>query len=136
MRQPGMFDETEAKMYYLIILIAWFSIIPAIAFKANAIRQIEELGENLPRYPKRYIAPARWMRKWFKITKWSLIPRFLYFELILSVVYAILGPIFILIYIISGLNLRIGGILLWTLLGMCMVWIIYAIIMYIVAKKW
>lgn len=101
MYQLGICDEAEADMYYMILLIVWFSIMPSIAFKRNALRQIKELGSNLPRYPKRYIAPANWMRKWFKITKGKLIPRFLYFELILSVAYAVLGPIFIVIYTIA-----------------------------------
>lgn len=115
MYQLGICDEAEADMYYMILLIVWFSIMPSIAFKRNALRQIKELGSNLPRYPKRYIAPANWMRKWFKITKGKLIPRFLYFELILSVAYAVLGPIFIVIYTLAMLgclgtcnNLRIA----------------------------
>ena len=73
MYQLGICDEAEADMYYMILLIVWFSIMPSIAFKRNALRQIKELGSNLPRYPKRYIAPANWMRKWFKITKGKLI---------------------------------------------------------------
>lgn len=125
MYQLGICDEAEADMYYMILLIVWFSIMPSIAFKRNALRQIKELGSNLPRYPKRYIAPANWMRKWFKITKGKLIPRFLYFELILSVAYAVLGPIFIAIYMISGFNLEVGGALLWVLIPICFMCMIY-----------
>lgn len=136
MHQLGICDEAEADMYYMILLIVWFSIMPSIAFKRNALRQIKELGSNLPRYPKRYIAPANWMRKWFKITKGKLIPRFLYFELILSVAYAVLGPIFIAIYMISGFNLEVGGALLWVLIPICFMCMIYLNIMYVVAKKW
>ena len=115
MYQLGICDEAEADMYYMFLLIVCFSIMPSIAFKRNALRQIKELGLNLPLYPKRYIAPANWMRKWFKITKGKLIPRFLYFELILSVAYAVLGPIFIVTYTLAMLgclgacnNLRIA----------------------------
>lgn len=86
------------------------SALSSINCRNSAIGMIEELGTNLPRYPKGYVNPAKWVRTLFKINQ-RLIPRFLYFELILSLFFALLGPISLIICVIVDCAPRIVGLL-------------------------
>lgn len=63
------------------------------------IGMIERIGIDVHRYPKGYVKPARWVKSIFKIKQRS-IPRYLYFELLLTVFYALLAPINIIITIV------------------------------------
>ena len=56
------------------------------------VNMIEDIGINHRSryYPKHYIAPQKWMRKFFHINQ-RVIPRYLYFELFVSLFFLILG---------------------------------------------
>lgn len=74
-------------MLLLVFNFLSFSILSAIACKNSATIMIDRFGTNLqPKSIRWFVSPARWMRKVFKITKWAFIPRYLYFELILSLI--------------------------------------------------
>ncbi len=86
------------------------------------VKRIKEIGINHRSryYPKHYITPKRWMRKLFDI-KQRVIPRFLYFELFVSLFYVILGLINIVITIAVGVDTNIASILLLSYLGLAVV---------------
>ena len=87
-----------------------------------ALIRIKDIGiiHRSRYYPKHYITPKRWMRKLFDI-KQRIIPRFLYFELFVSLFYVILGPLNIVITIAVGVDTNIAGILFMSYLGLIMV---------------
>ena len=86
------------------------------------VEMIKEIGINHRSryYPEHYITPKRWMRKLFDI-KQRVIPRFLYFELFVSLFYVILGPLNIVITIAVGVDTNIASILFLSYLGLLMV---------------
>ena len=86
------------------------------------VKRIKEIGINHRSryYPEHYITPKRWMRMLFDI-KQRVIPRFLYFELFVSLFYVILGPLNIAITIAVGVDTNIASILLLSYLGLIMV---------------
>ena len=94
------------------------------------VKRIKEIGINHRSryYPEHYITPKRWMRKLFDI-KQRVIPRFLYFELFVSLFYVILGPLNIVITIAVGVDTNIASILFLSYLGLVMVNVIYHCIM-------
>ena len=95
----------------VFIMFLAISFLSSIGCRNSVIKIIEEVGVFPLRHPKRYIVTPKWVRKVFKI-KHRFIPRYFYFELILSLFYAALGPINIIIYtIFSGYSANIGGIL-------------------------
>ena len=94
------------------------SILSSMNCKNSAIGMIERIGTNTTRYPKGYIAPAKWVRTLFKV-KQHFIPRYLYFELILSLFFAGLGPINLMICAIVDCAPDIVGILV--MLHICLV---------------
>lgn len=90
----------------------------AIAFlssmncKNSAIGMIESVGKTSRHYPKWYIRPARWVRKLFNIKHQHEIPRYLYFELFLSIFFALLGLINLIICAVADCAPSVVGILL------------------------
>lgn len=97
--------------FRLLVVFLGTSILSSVASKNSAIGLIERLGTHLPRYPKGYIDPAKWVRRLFKI-KQRLIPRYLYIGLFMSLFYAILGPINLTICAFTNYNPDIAGILI------------------------
>jgi hypothetical protein len=93
-----------------VFMFLGISILSSLSCKNSAIGMIERLGTNSRRYPKGYITPAKWVRTLFRI-KQRFIPRFLYFELILSLFFVFLGPINLMICVISDCAPDIVGIL-------------------------
>lgn len=93
-----------------IFMFLGISTLSSLNCKNSAIGMIERHGTDSPRYPKGYITPAKWVRALFKI-KQSLIPKYLYFELILSLFFALLGPINLIICIVVDGAPDIVGIL-------------------------
>lgn len=77
----------------------------------SAVGMIKEIGINSRYYPKHYIIPKRWMKNLFHI-KQRAIPRYLYFELLLSLFFLILGLLNIVIFIAVGCDKSINGILI------------------------
>lgn len=101
-----------------IFMFLGISILSSINCKNSAIGMIERIGTNSPRYPKGYIAPAKWVRTLFKVKQRS-IPGCLCFELILSLFFAVLGPINLMICAIVDCAPDIVGILV--MLHICLV---------------
>lgn len=111
-----------------------FSVIVYFCLKNWVVRMINEVGRNPDFSQKWYISPKKWMKKQFKI-KQKMIPKYLYFELYLINILAILGPVNIIIYIISDFSKTIAGILF--MIQMCLVLLegCHYIIMSIIFKK-
>lgn len=85
---------------YYVFISTWISL----GFLVSAVRMIKKIGLSSKYYPERYIEPKRWMKKLLKI-KLKSIPRFLYFELVSTVIFAVCFPIVIvLIFAVFGVN--------------------------------
>lgn len=123
-------------MLLLVFNFLSFSILSAIACKNSTTIMIDRFGTNLqPKSIRWFVSPARWMRKVFKITKWAFIPRYLYFELILSLIFAILGPIYSIAYIFSGCDSKIARFLLAVHGGLIIINTLFFAIMTAITKK-
>jgi len=96
--------------YYHLIVFLGISILSSASAKNSAIGMIEQLRTYLPCYPKGYVTPAKWVRRIFKIRQ-RMVPRYLYFELLLSLFYAILGPLNLLVCLFTNCNKKIVALL-------------------------
>lgn len=94
------------------------AVLSFLTFKNLAVGQIEEIGISSRYYPKHYITPKRWMRNIFHI-KEHKIPRFLNFELLLSLFFLTLGPLDIVIYAAVDGDKFISGMLV--MFHMCLI---------------
>lgn len=101
-----------------IFMFLGISILSSMNCRNSAIGMIERIGTNSSQYPKEYIVPAKWIRTVFKLTH-RLIPRYLYFELILSLFFAALGPVNLMICIIVDCSANVVGILV--MIHICLV---------------
>lgn len=95
-----------------IFMFLGISILSSMNCKNSSIGMIESVGISSRHYPKWYIRPARWVRKLFNIKHQHEIPRYLYFELFLSIFFALLGPINLIICAATHCNPSVVGILL------------------------
>ena len=96
--------------FEFIFMFLGISLLSSLWCRNAAMGILKEYGAYSPSYHKRYTVPARWVRSLFKI-KQRYIPRYLYFELILSLFFAVLGPINLIICVIVDYNPNIVGIL-------------------------
>lgn len=94
-------------MEYIFVFLA-ISLITSLRVKIITLFTIKEIYS--PRFPKGYVEPSRLIKKIFKL-KDKLIPRYLNFELYVSLFFAILGPINLVICTISGDNPTVTGVL-------------------------
>ncbi len=94
----------------VICIYCIMAVLSFLTFKNLAVGQIEEIGISSRYYPKHYITPKRWIRNIFHIKKHK-IPRYLYFELLLSLFFLALGPLNIVIYTAVDGDKFIGGML-------------------------
>jgi hypothetical protein len=103
-----------------VFMFLGISILSSLNCKNSAIGMIKRIGINLNsrHYPRGYTNPAKWVRALFKI-KQRVIPRYLYFQLILSLIFALMGPINLIICITTGCDPDIVGILV--MLHCCLV---------------
>ena len=101
-----------------IFMFLGISILSSLNCKNSAIGMIERIGKNSRHYPKGYTKPAKWVRTLFKI-KQREIPRYLYFELIISLIFALIGPINLIICIAVNCTPDVVGILV--MLHVCLV---------------
>lgn len=95
-----------------IFMFLGIAILSSMNCKNSSIGMIESVGKTSRHYPKWYIRPARWVRKLFNIKHQHEIPRYLYFELFLSIFFALLGPINLIICAATHCNPSVVGILL------------------------
>ena len=93
-----------------IILFLSISLMSSLACKNTTTYMIKEIGYKPLGTPKGYAIPSKWIRRLFKIKEYR-IPLYLYFELYLSLFFASLGPINILIWGISNFSTIIAGYL-------------------------
>lgn len=95
----------EVIYIYCIMAVSSF-----LAFKIAAMELMEEIGISSRYYPKHYVAPKRWIKNIFHIKKHK-IPRFLNFELLLSLFFLALGPLNIVICVAVDGDKFISGML-------------------------
>ena len=113
----------EGIYIYCIMAVSSF-----LAFKIAAMKLIEEIGISSRHYPKHYVAPKRWIRSIFHI-KEHKIPRFLNFELLLSLFFLALGPLNIVICVaVDGENF-VSGMLVMFHSGLILINMIFIAIM-------
>lgn len=120
------------------MIIFLFGGLAGLAFfstKNSAIGMIKEICINPRYYPKYYRAVPRWIKKCFKV-KQKTIPRFIYFEFYISVFYAIVGPIDIIISLLLYAQNRLEIIYILYGLNCCIILIdqIHFIIMSLIYK--
>ena len=84
-----------------IIIFGGIALLSGLSCKNMAIGMIEQLNIFTRYYPKLYTAKSRWMRKLFKLSQ-RVIPRYLYFELLLSLFFFLLGPVNIVVSVAGG----------------------------------
>ena len=111
-----------------------FSLLSSLRTRNSAIGLISEIGTVSRYYPKWYIAPARWVKRLFKIKR-RLIPRFIYFELFLSLFYAALCPINTLICVIAGFDPFVSSLLVWIHAALSIFETVFIVVMSHIMKK-
>ena len=102
--------------------------------KKSAVGMIHEVGINPRYYPKHYTALNGRMKKIFNI-KQSHVPRYLYFELVLSLFFLILGPVNIVIWLAADCNKNIIGVLVMFHICLIITNMIFFSIMSLLFKK-
>mgnify|MGYP003319161130 CR=1 FL=1 len=110
----------DYKIIYLSVIISGLSF---LSCKNAALGMIARTGTNNALYPKYYILVKKWMKRIFRI-KEKRIPIHLYFELIMAVIFALLGPIEIITYIASKFDRYIIGMFLLIHLGLVLVTVV------------
>lgn len=125
-------------MEYIFIFLS-LSILSSLRCRNIAIKQSETIGVRTwsPYYPKWYILPPRWIRKIFNLKK-RLMPKFLFFELIMSLIFAALAPINLIIsasVTLADLPRSIIGILI--MIHVCLIIVneIFIIIMSFIMQR-
>lgn len=108
-----MFFKAIPLFFSLSLLSSWNC-------RNSAFEMMRILGVDTQRYPKRYIKPARWVRKLFNI-KQRVVPRYLYFQLFLSLFYAALFPINLIICIVANCAPNVAGVLVMFHVGLILV---------------
>lgn len=119
---------------YFIFLFPIMSIAICVFFRNLAVGTIEETGTNSRLYPKHFIEPKRWIKKLFNI-KDRVIPKYLYFELYLSLFFLILAPVSIAICIIFVFNYTVVHILVMFYMCLGLINVIVIIFMSFIFKK-
>lgn len=76
----------------------------------SAVGILSEAGFNQRYYPKHYITPHRWMKKFYKL-KQSSIPKYVFLEFYMAIIFALSGPVNFLIFIFTNGNSKTVGIL-------------------------
>lgn len=118
----------------VIFLFFVISVLSSIVCKNSATGLIKEGKTNPSHYPKCFLTTPKWIRKYFGITQ-TVIPKYLYFELLLSILYVVLGPINFLIYGITGWKSMTAGILVLLHIGLIIVNTIFLGVMSVYMKK-
>ena len=102
--------EIFSNMENSIIIFFALSFLSWLSTRNRALLMIKEISSNSKYYPKWYTLPAKWIRKNFKLND-RFIPKYLYFELIISLVYIALGPINLVIAIATSFSPTVVKIL-------------------------
>ena len=122
----------DYKLYIIMICLATF-----LCSKSNyevAKHSIKEINILSRYYPEKYITPTAKARRFFKI-KQSMIPKYLYYELYVSLSIVLFPIVIALVFILSGFNDKVLGILFWIELGFACINQTFMIIMEMIYKK-
>ena len=111
-----------------VFMFLGISILSSLNCRNSAIGMIERIGTNSRHYPKGYTNPAKWVRTLFKI-KQRVIPRYLYFELIVSLIFALIGPINLIICVAVDCDPNVVGILVMIHICLVVINMIYFLIL-------
>lgn len=98
-------------VFEYIFIFLGIAVLSCMDCRNSAVGMIKEIGTNSRYYPKHYIIPKRWMQTLFHI-KQHAIPRYLYFELLLSLFFLTLGLLNIVICIAVTFDKSITSILI------------------------
>lgn len=96
---------------WFIFAFIGFTLLSFFNCRNSTKGMIDEIGINNRFYPKGYMTLPRITRRFFGV-KTKVIPKFLFWEFIVSVLFLALGPIYIIIYLCCNETSRVGGILL------------------------
>lgn len=96
----------------VILIFGIFSFMGWYACAVSTKKVIKEIGFHKKYYPQRYIMPNRKIRKFFKIEK-RYIPKWLYYELLISFVYVILFVISTAMYLLSSNKFWVAQLFIW-----------------------
>lgn len=118
----------------IILMLTSISIMSFFNCRNSTVGMISEIGLNYSYDPKRYVAPNKKLARLFKI-KQRVLPKYLYCELYVAVVFAILGPLNSLIYICSDYNKTVFGILFMIHICLIIVNALFFIVFSIVFKR-
>ncbi len=94
---------------YIFVCLA-YSLLAFFSCRNMTLRMIEKIGINCKFYPQKFIVLPFKTRKIFKINQ-KTIPRYLFFELFLSIFFLLLGPIN-LIFLFAFKTKETAGILI------------------------
>lgn len=122
-------------VFEYILIFLGIAVLSCLNCRNSTVGMIKEIGINSRYYPKHYVIPKRWMKNLFQI-KQRAIPRFFYFELLLSLFFLILGLLNIIICIAVDCDKSIAGILI--MVHICLVivnMIFFSIISWSLKKK-
>ena len=103
--------EVKSMSVSFVFLIIAYTLLSFLNCRNSTIGMINEIGINNRFYPKGYMTLPRKIRRLFSINN-KLIPKFLFSELIISILFVTLGPIYIIIYLCCDGENSVGGILL------------------------
>lgn len=116
-----------------VCVFFYFSCLSSIGYKKSAIITIEKIKINQRYYPRGYIKPQLWFRRFFKV-KQHMIPKYLYFQLIMSIIFAALAPINSIVLFCTH-NFHIAGMLVAFQICLIMVDEIYFTVMSAIFKR-
>lgn len=86
-----------------------FSALSFFNCRNSTVRMIKEIGTDSRYYPKRYASTKGWMKKTFHIRQ-QVIPKYLFFEFYMALVFAILEPFNLIIYCVTNGSKTVLGI--------------------------
>ena len=110
---PCVMVKIEVKIMdsWFIFAFLAFTLLSSFNCRNSTKGMIDQIGINKRFYPSHYIRLQSSIRNLFNINN-KEIPKFLFCQLIICILFAILGPIYIIIYLYYSGNNSVGGMLL------------------------
>ena len=129
--QGGLKMVTFSECAFMFLGMALYF---GISWRRAATNMIKEIGTWSRYYPKQYIVPPKWMKSFFHIER-RIIPRFLYFELLLSLFFLASGPINLMICIVAHYEKVVAGFLVFSCVCLSLINTIFFLITSFFFKK-
>ena len=117
-----------------IFMFLGIALLSGLSCKNAAIGMIEQINTVSRYYPKHYMAPGRRVKKLFKLSQ-RVIPRYLYFELLLSLFFFLLGPLNIVIWMAFHCNKNIAAILVMVHVSLILLNLVFFLITSLLFKR-